>query len=76
MANIVIALAIGLLFALVVVGFGVLGGTQGDVGYAPYEDVGADDIDMGYDDYDIENTFMESVMPLWEINSPQISFRS
>lgn len=42
---------IGLLLAIIVIGFAVLGGTQEDVGYGTWDDVGADPIetDSGYD---------------------------
>lgn len=63
------ALLIGFLFACVVVGFALLGGSQDDVGYAPWEDVGTDDMDSDYDSYDAENTYMELELPLMRINS-------
>lgn len=58
------ALLLGFLFAICIVGFALLSGMQGDVGYAPYEDVGADSMDGGYDGYDTEDTYMELLMPI------------
>lgn len=58
------ALLLGLLFAIIVVGSALLSGSQADVGYAPYEDVGTDSIDSGYDDYEVEDTYMELVAPV------------
>lgn len=73
------ALLLGFLFACAVVGFALLSGSQADVGYGTWEDVGADTgVDVGTGDYDTVNTFMELEMPLlvndMGIISP-ISFR-
>ncbi|MGB9937407.1 MAG: hypothetical protein ACPK7O_06775 [Methanobacterium sp.] len=70
------ALLLAFLFACIIVGFALLGGAQEDVGYAPMEDVGSGSIDAGYGDYDVVDTYMELELPIWEINSPSISFRS
>ncbi len=63
-----VALLLGFLFACAVVGFAILGGSQSDVGYGAFDDVGTDSIDS-YDDYDVENTFMELSLPLMRIYS-------
>lgn len=77
MIGVGMALLLGFLFAIAVIGFALLGGTQSDVGYAPYEDVGADPIDFS-DGYDVEDTYIE-LITLVIVNAggfnPPISFR-
>ena len=73
------ALLLGFLFACAVIGFALLSGSQADVGYSAWEDIGADTgVDVGTGDYDTVNTFMDLEMPLlvkdMGIISP-ISFR-
>lgn len=59
------ALLLGFLFACVVIVFALLSGSQADVGYGAWEDVGADTgVDVGSGDYDTVNTFIELEVPL------------
>lgn len=59
MIKTIFALLLGFLVACCVIGIAILGGSQADVGYAPYEDVGADSIDTGYGDYDTVDTYIQ-----------------
>lgn len=60
------ALLLGFLFACAVVGFAILSGSQADVGYGAWEDIGADTgVDVGYGDYDTVDTFMGLEVPLF-----------
>lgn len=51
------ALFLGFLLAICVVVFALISGIQGDVGYAPFEDVGTDTVNCD-DGYDSDPTWM------------------
>lgn len=59
-----LALFLGFIFACVVIGFALLSGSQADVGYAPFGDVGTSAGDAGSGDYDTVDTAMQIEIPL------------